>query len=249
MSKSNLFEIIPVIDLLDGSVVRGVKGERNCYKPVEPVFCNSSDPLAIAASYRDYFNFSSIYIADLDRITGQGNNLDTVKKVKDFFPDPGQVYCDPGIKDSSELNYLSTYVDNLVIGTETISSLQLISDAGGVFGTDRVTLSLDIKNGQVLSHAKELIRLDPLNTVSKILTAGNIQRLFIIVLDAVGSFSGVNSRSYSSLQRDDLAVYLGGGVSDLDDITRLRKSGYSGCLIASCLYNGSVTPEQVREYR
>lgn len=247
MSSLNPFEIIPVIDLLGGTVVRGIKGERHNYKPVEPVFYNSSDPLDIATSYRDYFNFSSIYIADLDRITGRGDNLEVVKSIKKLFPNPGQVYCDPGINDSGEIDRLSSYIDNLVIGTETLSSLQLISDATGTFGMEKVTLSLDIKNGKVLSRAKELASIDPHDAVDKLVSAG-IKRMFIIVLDAVGSFSGVNTGSYSFLQEDDLAVYLGGGVRDINDITRLRKGGYSGCLIASCLYNGSITPEHIHDH-
>ena len=55
--------------------------------------------------------------------------------------------CDPGIQKSSEINQLSQHIDNLVIGTETLSSLKLISDAIDAFGTEKVTLSIDIKNG------------------------------------------------------------------------------------------------------
>lgn len=247
MSRINTFEIIPVIDLLGGSVVRGVKGERHNYKPVKPIFCSSSDPLEIATSYRDYFNFSSIYIADLDRITGSGNNLEVVKNIKKLFPDPGQVYCDPGISDSCDVDYIHSYIDNLVIGTETLPSLQLINDVTNTFGMEKVTLSLDIKSGNVLTRAKELTDLGLSSVVDKLVNTG-IKRMFVIVLDAVGSFRGVDTVSFSSLQKGDLAVFLGGGVRDAKDISRLREIGYSGCLVASCLYNGNITPDHIRNY-
>ena len=112
---------------------------------------------------------------------------------------------------------------------------------------EKFFVDFPIKNGKVLSRAKELENIDPRDAVNKLVSAG-IKRMFIIVLDAVGSFSGVNTGSYSFLQEDDLAVYLGGGVRDINDITRLRKCGYSGCLIASCLYNGSITLDHIHDY-
>ena len=40
--------LIPVIDLLDGQVVRGVRGERARYRPIESALCRGSEPLAVS---------------------------------------------------------------------------------------------------------------------------------------------------------------------------------------------------------
>lgn len=60
-------EIIPVIDILNGVVVHGVRGEREKYEPIKSVLCNSSDPLEVANVFKE-LGFKSLYVADLDSI-------------------------------------------------------------------------------------------------------------------------------------------------------------------------------------
>ena len=41
-------QLIPVIDLMAGQVVRGVRGERSAYRPIRSSLCESSAPLELA---------------------------------------------------------------------------------------------------------------------------------------------------------------------------------------------------------
>jgi len=41
-------QVIPVLDLLDGHVVRAVRGERAAYLPIRSSLAAGSEPLAIA---------------------------------------------------------------------------------------------------------------------------------------------------------------------------------------------------------
>ena len=61
-------QIIPVLDLLDGQVVRGVAGRRETYAPIESRLSRSSAPLDVARSLRDTFGSNRLYFADLDGI-------------------------------------------------------------------------------------------------------------------------------------------------------------------------------------
>ena len=44
---------IPVLDVLNGVIVRGVGGRRNEYRPVESVLTQSARPLDVAQAFRD----------------------------------------------------------------------------------------------------------------------------------------------------------------------------------------------------
>ncbi|MHA1299631.1 MAG: hypothetical protein ACTSO9_09370 [Candidatus Helarchaeota archaeon] len=50
--------IIPVIDVLEGNVVHGKKGERNKYIPIESMICSDSIPLNVAITFKSKFKFN-----------------------------------------------------------------------------------------------------------------------------------------------------------------------------------------------
>ena len=61
-------QIIPVIDLLGGQVVRGIGGRRSEYGPIESQLARGSDPGTIAAAVVEQFGATTCYVADLDAI-------------------------------------------------------------------------------------------------------------------------------------------------------------------------------------
>src|SRR5437764_344650 len=67
--------ILPVIDILNGAVVRGVAGRRDVYRPIRTRLSDSSDPVAIAAALNRIFGFRQFYVADLDGILLRRPNL------------------------------------------------------------------------------------------------------------------------------------------------------------------------------
>jgi phosphoribosylformimino-5-aminoimidazole carboxamide ribotide isomerase len=79
-----MFRIIFVLDILNGKVVHAVKGEREKYGPIHNFskVCESSDPLHIV----DELSPRELYIADLNRLEGSGNNDDGGKCIKLLSP-------------------------------------------------------------------------------------------------------------------------------------------------------------------
>ena len=63
-------QLIPVIDLMGGQVVRGVGGNRNNYAPVESCFARDPSPGAVARAFAEHFLSTEVYVADLDAIRG-----------------------------------------------------------------------------------------------------------------------------------------------------------------------------------
>src|SRR3954447_5159477 len=64
-------QIVPVLDLMQGQIVRGMGGERHRYLPIVSGLTDSHEPLAVARALRLHFGFCELYLADLDAIAGQ----------------------------------------------------------------------------------------------------------------------------------------------------------------------------------
>jgi hypothetical protein len=63
-------EIIPVIDLKGGLVVRARMGQRDQYRPIETPLSPTSHPADVVQGLMSVFPFRTLYVADLDAIEG-----------------------------------------------------------------------------------------------------------------------------------------------------------------------------------
>jgi phosphoribosylformimino-5-aminoimidazole carboxamide ribotide isomerase len=66
---------IPVIDLMHGQVVRAQMGDRASYRPLESLLSPTSDPVDVVRGLLGVFPFQTLYVADLDAIQGNGDNV------------------------------------------------------------------------------------------------------------------------------------------------------------------------------
>ena len=72
--------IIPVIDLSNGIVVHAICGKRNSYQPIASTISDNCQPESILTAFLKLYPFKVIYIADLDAIQGNGNQLKLINK-------------------------------------------------------------------------------------------------------------------------------------------------------------------------
>ncbi len=80
-------DIIPVIDLKGGAVVRARAGARAHYAPIETPLAPTSRPRDIVAGFLALYPFRKIYIADLAAITRVGDHAAVIAELEDTFPD------------------------------------------------------------------------------------------------------------------------------------------------------------------
>src|SRR5712691_8235104 len=62
--------VIPVLDIKNGVVVRGIGGRREQYRPIVSKLTTSCRPADVARSFCDRLGLAEIYLADLDAIAG-----------------------------------------------------------------------------------------------------------------------------------------------------------------------------------
>jgi phosphoribosylformimino-5-aminoimidazole carboxamide ribotide isomerase len=223
-----------VLDLFNGSAVHAVRGEREKYQPIETksLVVNISDPLSIL----DKLKPREVYVADLDRITGIGDNLELIGEIAR----KAETMADIGISSVGELDLLPPACTP-VLGTET-GSFDLIERASS---RRKVTVSIDLFGGDVLTRDPSL-KIPPLDLIRK-LNPLPIKEIILLSLDRVGTSKGLEERFLeAAADLSDHPVLLGGGVKDDSDLERLEEMGLAGALVATAIHDGSIPLEKIR---
>jgi len=241
------FRIIPVIDILASKAVHAIKGERAKYKPLKSKLINSSDPIEIIKVLKQKFNFREFYIADLDAIIKYSPNLEilsTILKIPEI-----DVILDPGIKDKEDLLKYSKYkIKKLILGLETINGYNVINEGLRILGKYKLIVSLDMFKGKIISKIKDLRNQNPINVVNKLKRFG-VKELILLDLFRVGQkIGGIPPVYLKILKNFKGAVLVGGGIKDLVDLTRYYNNKFSGVLIATALYDGSIKIDKLKVF-
>jgi phosphoribosylformimino-5-aminoimidazole carboxamide ribotide isomerase len=225
-----MMRCILACDLKGGAVVRGLRGQRDLYRPICEYsrLVSSAEPLEVIRALRP----KETYVADLDRITGHGDSLPIIATLSKLT----KVMADTGISCKEDVDRTKAACQSVVLGTET-ASLALIRECQGP-GT---IVSVDMKGGKMMARDRAL-RIEPLPVVKAL---NDLELGSVILLDVarVGSGEGVDFGllgAAASLSRHD--VLVGGGVRDAGDLERIEKSGAAGAIVASAVHSGALPP-------
>jgi phosphoribosylformimino-5-aminoimidazole carboxamide ribotide isomerase len=239
--------ILPVIDLLGNRTVHAVKGERAHYKPIRSVLCNTSDPLEVAGAFRDRLGLNEIYIADLDAIQNRQllthHNIIKNLASREKF----DILLDSGISDIESISRrLELGIHKAVIGSETVTDWRVLEEIPAGTDRNRLVFSLDCRAGKIISKCRELASLSPLKALEHLHSSG-WREIILLDLVRVGSGNGSN-RSLAFEARTnfpDLTLFVGGGITGLEEIKELRSLGIDGVLVATILHQGIIGPQHL----
>jgi phosphoribosylformimino-5-aminoimidazole carboxamide ribotide isomerase len=222
-------QIIPVIDILGGVVVRAVAGRRDDYKPLLSPLCASCAPLEVVATFMRLHSFPTIYIADLDAIMRRGDNSGAVLELSAAFPHV-EFWLDAGAGKNFGAN-IST-----VVGSESLSPGAPPPDLAGA--TRRV-LSLDFRGAQFLGPSA-------LRTTPALWPA----RVIVMSLARIGVGEGPDMATLEAIKASagNREIFAAGGLRGVDDLRLLSQKGIAGALVASALHDGRLDAAALAQF-
>ena len=231
-------KIIPVLDLYKGFVVHAVKGDRKNYKPIDSRLCNSSDPLQIIKGLLANYNFKCVYIADLDALESQGNNIKTIESIIYSYPKL-EIWLDTG--DKLIQYYLDTHSTDqvrIILSTESIRSLSSYKHYLDSNPNHKFILSIDYISGKILGP-DELIQ-------SQSYWPSDV---LVLNLDRVGSNKGIQIPEIinSNTLMKRFNIFYGGGVKNLSDLNDLKSIGVTGALVSTALHKEKILKEDLQQ--
>jgi len=226
-------EVVPVIDLKGGAVVRARLGDRAAYRPIETPLSPTSDPLDVVAGLISVHPFRTLYVADLDAIEGKGAAGAILDSISETFPELA-LWVDNGC---SELGAAQDFLvrfrrpppTSLVLGSESQRDCDLLR---ALRDQPRVILSLDFRGDRFLGPDRLLSEPDLWP-----------ERLIIMTLARVGSATGPDLDRHAAIREraGGRLIYLAGGLRDRRDLAAVKASGAAGILVASALHDGRIS--------
>jgi phosphoribosylformimino-5-aminoimidazole carboxamide ribotide isomerase len=229
------FTIYPAIDLRKGKVVRLAQGDPE----QETVYGEDPEQTAIrwVAEGADW-----LHVVDLDGAfgdSGQGNR----KALAAILTTNAQVQFGGGIRTIEQAEQaLSFGVGRLVLGTSAVESPELLQESIARFGSDRIGVGIDVRDGQVQVRGwTQDSGLGSQELAKQLYEIG--ARTFVhtdITRDGMGR--GLNVEASRQLSEAiGLRVIASGGVVSLDDVRRARKAGLGGVIIGRALYEEQIS--------
>jgi phosphoribosylformimino-5-aminoimidazole carboxamide ribotide isomerase len=249
-------QVIPVIDLKQGLVVRGVGGRRDEYRPIESRLAADALPGTVGMALAD-LGFRTTYLADLDAIESSGTLHD--ERSPAMPPCAWPVYenllraglalwVDAGLATADQARELGAFrvegrgVAAVVAGLESLRSPRELAEMVRLVGQRRLVFSLDLKGGVPLAREAAWRGLNA-EQIAVLALRGGVRRMIVLDLAAVGMGQGAGTEPLCRTLRmlaPELELIAGGGVRGPRDLVLLERAGCDAALVASALHDGRL---------
>lgn len=232
--------IIPAIDIIDGRCVRLSQGDyaqRTTYH---------DNPVEVAKMFEGA-GFERLHVVDLDGARSAGVvNIGTLERI--CGATGLSVDFGGGIKSDRDLRLtFEAGADFACVGSMAAADPQTTLDWLERYGAGRLIISADVRGGSVRTHGW---MEDGGMTIDEFigLYEGRVRQLMCTDIDRDGMLCGAATGLYARLTATWpwLDVIASGGVGSMDDIRALPATGVSGVVVGKAIYEGKITPEQLR---
>ncbi len=238
-----VFEVIPAVDMKNGKCVQLVQGVPGSE------MISLDDPVSVA---RDWVTQGArtLHLIDLDgAIDGKRKNAPTIKRiVRECKPLGMEIQVGGGIRSyENAAELLKMGVDRVILSTAAINNPQLVKELADAFGSKHINVALDSKNGKIsIEGWKKQSEFTAVEMGIRFEELGAGSILFTNI-DNEGLLKGVNTEPTEELVRSvNIPVIASGGVTGLDDLLALKKTGAKAVVVGSALYTGKFTlPEAI----
>jgi phosphoribosylformimino-5-aminoimidazole carboxamide ribotide isomerase len=232
-------KVIPSIDLMNGNVVRLVRGD-----PANKVVY-SDNPIETARKW-EAAGADMLHVVDLNATLRTGiNNNEIVIKIIDSVKIPVQVAG--GIRSINAINeMLNKNAAKVVLGTIAYKEPDFIRQIAKK-KVEKLVISIDQNNGRVMIDGwREASSYGIVDAINLFMSMG-IREFLLTSIDRDGTLNGpdVTTLSLASSFANSLII-ASGGISSLEDIIRVRSAGCCSVILGKAVYEGKISIGRVK---
>jgi phosphoribosylformimino-5-aminoimidazole carboxamide ribotide isomerase len=223
-------EIWVSIDLLEGRVVRLVKGELG------NMLVYSSNP-AYVASQLASTDIDGVHVVDIDAALNRGSNEQTIKEIiKSARPKMLQV--GGGFRNIEKIKRVLDWgVDRVVIGTLLFKAPEVVREILDTYGRERVTGALDFDAGEIVYEGWTMKSLTKLEDGLRLVENLSLRYILMTSVKRDGTLEGPDLSVFERIpeqRRGD--IYASGGIATPLEVRRLARLGYKGVILGRAYY-------------
>ncbi len=235
--------ILPAIDIKDGNCVRLFRGD---YSTAEKVADNFLD------TARSFENAGAewIHMVDLDGAK-EGRPVNTKIYTEVAEKTHLKVELGGGIRSLETIKeYLDLGITRVILGSAALKNPQLVKDAVEKFGSEKIVVGIDAKNGLVATEGwLETSDVNYIDLALKMIDYG-VKYFIFTDISKDGTLSGVNAEQLKALYdgtRGKCKIIASGGVHTIEDIGICKNMGLYGTICGKSIYTGSLDLQQAIE--
>ena len=230
-------KIIPAIDLMDGQVVRLVRGDPQ----KKTVY--SYNPLEIAKKWQNA-GADMLHIVDLDATLGRGSNLEIIKKMLSEINVPVEVAG--GLRDESTILEVGTSAERIVLGTLAFRDKKTVLKVAESLGKKKIVISVDQIDGKIAVNgwqtSTEISLLEGMNEFLHL----EFSEFLLTSIRRDGTMQGPNIESLQkACSLENANVIASGGISSIDDVKQLKELNLYGIILGKVLYENKISIKEV----
>lgn len=236
-------EIIPAIDIIDGKCVRLTQGDYHRQKEY------NSNPLEVAKEFEDA-GISRLHLVDLDGAKAKRvvnlKVLETIASKTNLYIDFGG-----GIQSDSDIEKVfASGAKQVTGGSIAVRNPELFYHWLIKYGPERIILGADTKAGLIaISGWQETSEITVADLIRSFRNEGGE---FVICTDVAkdGLLQGPSFQLYKGILKSFPALKLiaSGGVSTVEDLQELQKSGVYGAIVGKAFYEGKLTLKDLVQF-
>jgi len=232
-------KIIPAIDLMDGQVVRLLKGNPNN----KTVYSNN--PIEIAKKWQNA-GADMLHIVDLDATLGRGTNIQIIKKMIEELNLPVQVAG--GLRDENTISEACKWATRVVIGTMAFKQKEIVLRLADALGKDKIVISVDHVDGIIVINGwQEKTKTKLIDGMNEFLKMGFSEFL----LTSVSRDGTMQGPDLEILQKacsfENANVIASGGISNIDDVKQVKNTNAFGVILGKALYENKISIEEAKK--
>jgi phosphoribosylformimino-5-aminoimidazole carboxamide ribotide isomerase len=241
-----MIQIIPAIDIIGGECVRLTQGD---YAQKSVYFKNPAD---VAERYKDA-GVRRLHLVDLDGAkASEPRNLRVLEQVARRTG--LDIQYGGGIKSAAALeSVLDAGARRAIVGSLAADRPELFEQWLARFGPERIILGADVRDareGRVATHG--WLRDSTLTAGEMIgrFAAGGLAQAIVTDISRDGMLSGPAFELYAALQKQfpGVEITASGGISKVEDITRLDEQQTRSVIVGKALYEEQITLPELKKF-
>lgn len=239
-----MIELVPAIDIIDGKLVRLTKGDYDQKTEY------SQDPLEVAKQFES-IGIRRLHVVDLDGAKGghivNYKTLERIANGTSLIVDFGG-----GIKSDEDVHVAFESGARMITGGSiAIKYPQMFLAWLEKYGSDRIILGCDIKEGHVAVQGWLESSDARWQTFLQSYVSRGVTQVISTDISKDGMLSGPNVELYKDMMEEfpGLHVTASGGVSCMADVHQLDQAGVPSVIMGKAIYEGRITFSELEKHQ
>ncbi|HIT88390.1 MAG TPA: 1-(5-phosphoribosyl)-5-[(5-phosphoribosylamino)methylideneamino]imidazole-4-carboxamide isomerase [Candidatus Coprocola pullicola] len=232
-------QIYPAVDIKNGKCVRLKQGNFDAVTVYE------QNPVIAAKKWIEK-GATYLHIVDLDGAKeGISENEQIIAEIAKLSDVP--VQTGGGVRSLKDIERkLQKGVSRVILGTVAVRQPELVKQAVEKFGSDKIVVGIDAKEGYVaIAGWEEISNVSALDLCLKMKEYG-VKTIIYTDIAKDGMMSGINLEATKELiEKTGMHIIASGGISNMADLENVQKINAHGVIIGKALYQQTLDLEQV----